>query len=118
MATFIFLNGGAALAAILSAVATHGPRTTAEILFAAICAYAVIVHTAMLVSGIAGWLTAGGAAVLVAVAVAVAGRAAVRGRGAPLPPAAVSGFTAATLYAAFSAAVAGGAWTWPHLFEA
>src|SRR5262245_45689494 len=71
MVTFVLLNGAAALASILAALATPGPGGAAPLLFPALCAYLILVHTAVLVAGLGGHLTAGGAAVVIAAAVAL-----------------------------------------------
>jgi len=71
MVTLVLLNGAAALAAILVAVAAPGQGGAAQLFFAAICAYFIVVHSAVLLAGLAGHLTVTGAAVLLAIAVAL-----------------------------------------------
>ena len=66
MVTLVLLNGAAALAAILVALAAPGPGGAAQLFFAAICAYFIVVHSAVLLAGLAGHLTVGGVAVLLA----------------------------------------------------
>src|SRR5262245_51655432 len=72
MVTFLLLNGGAVLAALLIALATHGRARAAEVLFAAGCAYLLLIHSIVLFTGLAGHLTAGGVAVAVAGALVLA----------------------------------------------
>jgi hypothetical protein len=119
MVTLVLLNGAAALAAILVALAAPGPRGTAQLFFAAICAYFIVVHSAVLLTGLAGHLTVGGAAVLLAVAVALAAWRARRApRQAAVSPAAQASFAAASVFSLLAAVAAGAVWAWPHLFEA
>ena len=117
MVTLVLLNGAAALAAILAAVAAPGPGGTAQLFFTAICAYVIVVHSAVLLAGLAGHLTVGGVAVLLAVAVALG---AWRARRAPeqsaVPP--PGRFAAASVFSLLAAVPAGAVWEWPHLFEA
>ena len=119
MVTLVLLNGAAALAAILVALAAPGPGGTAQLFFAAICAYFIVVHSAVLLAGLAGHLTVGGAAVLLAVAVAFAAWRARRApRLAAVPPAAQVRFAVASVFSLLAAVAAGVVWAWPHLFEA
>src|SRR5262245_732441 len=119
MVTFLLLNGAAVLAAILAALATPGPGGTAPLLFTALCAYLILVHTAVLLAGLTGHLTAGGVGILLAAALALsalsAWRAAPRGATAPLPGAPVG---AASIFSLLAAALAAGVWARPHLLEA
>ena len=119
MVTLVLLNGAAALAAILVALAAPGPGGAAQLFFAAICAYVIVVHSAVLLAGLAGHLTVGGAAVLLAVAVALgAWRARRAPEQSPVPPAAQARFAAASVFSLLAAVAAGVVWVWPHLFEA
>ena len=119
MVTLVLLNGAAALAAILVAVAVPGPGGIAEIFFAAICAYFIVVHSAVLLGGLTGLLTVGGATVLLAAAVALAAWLARRApRQSVAPAAAQARFAAASVFSLLAAGATGVVWAWPHLFEA
>src|SRR5262249_53733023 len=67
--SFLMLNGGAALAAILAAARAAGGGAHERSL-SALASYLVLVHSIVLWSGLAGWLTVGGAATCVAIALA------------------------------------------------
>jgi hypothetical protein len=119
MMTFILLNNGAALVAILIAIATHGGARTSTLLFTALCAYLIVVHSAVLLSGLAGFLTVPGVSIVLAAALAGA-LWLVR----DAPRECESGLKgggrvrAGSAYLLLAAIVAGTAWTWPHLSEA
>jgi len=119
MPTFMLLNGGAALVAILVAAATGRGARTSAFLLNALCAYLVLIHSTVLVSGLAGWLTAWGAAALLAATLAGAAWLARRASKASVsdtnvpPP-----FAAPELYAVLAAIAAGALWARPHLWEA
>ncbi len=119
MVTFVLLNGGAALAAILVGVTTHGAAGIAQVLFAALCVYLALIHSVVLLSGLAGYLTVGGVALLVALAVAVAGFVH-RTQRAPShrQPSEPFRITATAMYSVLAAMAVGSVWAWPHLSEA
>ncbi len=129
MATFLALNAGTALAAILISTATHPFASAAEVLFAAICAYAIIAYASVLLSGLAGHLTTAGAGCVVVVALVGAAWLSLRTRAVATSEARAPGsdaapastriaWTAATLYSVLAAAVAGALWLGPHVLEA
>ena len=60
-ATFLLLNGAAVLAAVLFAVAAHGTRVARLLWLAALSGYLVAIHSAVLGSGVAAWLSPAGA---------------------------------------------------------
>jgi hypothetical protein len=80
--------------------------------------FLILVHSVVLAAGLMGWLTVGGAAVVLALALAGGVWWARRappdaGRDADRPR-----FTAATSICPLAAIVAGAVWAWPHVFDA
>lgn len=119
MVTFILLNSGAALVAILIAIATHDGARASTVLFAALCAYLIVVHSVVLVCGLVGWLTV--PAVSVALAAALAGSIWLIRDGKPERERERTGrapLTGGSAYLLLAAVVAGAVWTWPHLTDA
>src|SRR5262245_10241557 len=80
--------------------------------------YVVVIHTAVLLAGLLGWLTIGGLAAVVAIAVAAAWWLVRRRVDEPTSTAGVSTFTPAPLFAPVLAAITAIAWMWPHLVDA
>jgi hypothetical protein len=117
--TFILLNSGAALVAILIAIATHGGAEASALLLTTLCAYLIVVHSAVLLSGLAGFLTVPGVSIVLAAALASAlwlVRDAPRERESGLRGG--GRVTAGSAYLLLAAIVVGTAWTWPHLSDA
>lgn len=118
MIAFLLLNGGAACAAVLVALATHGGAGAGAFALAALCTYLVAIHTIVLVGGVLGHLTVGGAGVLVVAFVLVAAWLTRRSRGAvDIVPSRVRA-GAAEIFSALAVIAAGGVWAWPHLVDA
>ena len=112
------MNAGAVLAALVCAAGLGLGGRLGGLLFATLAGYLVLVHSITLLAGLAGFLTAAGAATLLGVALAAA-LALVRharrdGHGAGDD----GGFTTPSLVAASAATVCAGIWAWPHLFGA
>jgi hypothetical protein len=107
VASFLLLNAGAAAAALL--VARGCP-------FRAVCAFLLVIHAVVLASGVLGWLTVAGAAVLVALALLGAlwlSRRREPARADDAPPA-----TIASRLAALAAVIGVVVWARPQLFDA
>lgn len=117
MAAFLALNGGAVLAAFAFAVALGLGERRSRLFLGALAGYLVIVHSAVLVAGLTGFLTPAGLATVVGVFDVVAlwmlHRRRRRADGAL--DRTDGGFTAAAVFAPALAVVCAIAWTWPHL---
>ncbi len=119
MSAFILLNGGTALLAILVASATRGGDRTGTAVFTALCVYLIVIHSVVMLSGLAGYLTVGGAAVVLAGMTAAATWLAWRARGEPEGAGPrTDRNTAVDWYLRLAAMLAGAVWTWPHLVHA
>jgi hypothetical protein len=77
-----------------------------------------VIHTAVLLAGLLGWLTIGGLAAVVAAAAAGAWWLARSRNDDPTSAAGLSTFTPAMLFAPVLAAITAVAWMWPHLVDA
>jgi hypothetical protein len=118
MLTFLFLNGGAVLLALVVATAVE-PR--GRILLATLCGYVIAVHSLILLTGLAGRLTVSGVTIALGAAVGVALVAAfrlARARGDDIGARKATGLTPIVLFPVVAALAAGVVWAWPHLFEA
>jgi hypothetical protein len=116
--TYLLLNAGALFVAVRLALAAGSGVRCSRLILATLSGYVVVIHTAVLLVGLLGWLTIGGLAVVVAIAVAAA-RSLVRSRvDEPTSAAAVSTFTPAMLFAPVLAAITAVVWIWPHLVDA
>jgi hypothetical protein len=120
---FLLLNAAAAAVALVVVRAVAWPARTSLALLTGLSGYLLVVHTAMLAAGLAGALTIGGVALVLAMAGLGAGAATwVVGRGHARANAAGDKdgvrFTAAELFAPVGALAAGVLWAWPHVFEA
>ena len=80
--------------------------------------YVVVIHTAVLLAGLLGWLTIVGLGAVVAAAVVAAWWLACPRIDAPTSAAGVSTFTPAMLFVPVLAAITTVMWTWPHLVDA
>jgi glycosyl transferase family 87 len=119
MPAFILLNGGSALLATLVAWTTRGGDRAGTVVFTALCVYLIVIHSVVLLSGLAGNLTVGGAAVVLLGMTAAATWLAWRIRGEPpgVGPA-TDRVTAADWYLRLAGILAGAVWMWPHLVNA
>jgi hypothetical protein len=117
--TFLALNAGGALVALVVAAAARGPDGRSPRLpFAALAGYLILIHSVVLLAGLAGHLTVPGTAIVLGAALAAAlvmARRAGPGREAPAPEAVPR---AAALVTMSAAIVSMGVWAWPHLFHA
>jgi hypothetical protein len=110
---FLLLNGGAVILAILVARAV-ATRTSLRIL-CALGGFVIVIHSATLGAGVAGRLTVGSVATVLAPAIVVVAwwtRPARRPSG---DDDASPRFTIATAFGPVVALVMGGVWAWPHL---
>jgi hypothetical protein len=121
--TFLGLNGGAVLAALVLAVALGLGGRPSRLLLGSLGGYLVIVHSTVLVAGLGGQLTVSGLALVLGGVLAAAlwlvrqmrsDRAGLDVERPDDDPR----FTAAALFAPIAAVVCGVLWTWPHLFHA
>jgi hypothetical protein len=114
----LVLNAGALFVAVRLAVAAGSGVRCSRFILATLSGYVVVIHTAVLVAGLLGWLTIGGLAAVVAAAAAAAWWLA-RGRvDDGTNTAGVSTFTSAMLFAPVLATITAVAWMWPHLVDA
>jgi hypothetical protein len=119
MVTFIVLNSGAALVAMLVALTALGRAGISRVLLAALCAYLVVIHSIVLLSGLTGHLTAAGVGALLAAAIAGAlWLARSVSREHERRPSGGQRLGAASLYPLLATTLAGALWTWPHLSAA
>ena len=127
MLTFILLNLAAGAVAVLVARVANPAVRPGPFALTGLCGYLLVVHTVMLVAGLAGWLTASGVAVVLAILLAAAAMCvwrSVRGEasgslgGGHISQYARPGFTAAEMFAPLVAVGVGALWAWPHVFEA
>ena len=117
MLIFVLLNGGALLTAVLVAYALGAQARASLFALTTLSAFLVVIHSAVLASGLIGRLTAGGLGLFVGLAAVGAWWLARRAVPATLdddpPP-----FAPATAFAPCLALLSGLLWAWPHLFEA
>ncbi|HKQ67414.1 MAG TPA: hypothetical protein VJZ73_20515 [Methylomirabilota bacterium] len=116
--TCLVLNAGALFVAVRLALAAGSGVRCSRFILATLSGYVVVIHTAVLLVGLLGWLTIGGLAVVVAIAVAAAWSLVRRRVDEPTSAASVSTFTPAVLFAPVLAAITAVAWMWPHLGDA
>jgi hypothetical protein len=122
LGAFLALNGGAVLAAFALAVALGLGRRASRWLLGTLGGYLVIVHSAVLAAGLAGYLTLSGLATLVGAAGVGAVWMLRRTRPSAEGEAGeITGdqprFTAATLFPPVVALISGVVWAWPHLSQ-
>jgi hypothetical protein len=116
--TFLLLNGAAVFVAVCVAVGLGLRGRTSRLALASLAGFLVVVHSVVLVSGLAGRLTAGGMAVGLTVAAAGALALARRATWAHEVAVPAAPFTPATLFAPLAAIAAAVGWAWPHVFAA
>ena len=122
MGAFLALNGGAVLAAFTLAVALGLGGRASRWLLGTLGGYLVIVHSAVLAAGLAGYLTLAGLAALVGAAGVGAvwmlrrTRPSAEGDAGEIPGDQPR-FTAATLFPPVVAVINGVVWAWPHLVQ-
>lgn len=112
------LNAGALFVAVRLALAAGSGVRCSHFILSTLSGYVVVIHSAVLLAGLLGWLTIGGLATVIAAAVAGAWwlvRSRVDG---PASAAGVSTFTPAMLFAPVLAAITMVMWMWPHLVDA
>jgi hypothetical protein len=113
----LVLNAGALFVAVRLALTAGGGVRCSRLVLSTLSGYIVVIHTAVLLAGLLGWLTSTGLAAVVAVAVAGAcwlGRSRVNG---PASAIGASTFTPAMLLAPVLATITMVTWTWPHLVD-
>ena len=115
---FLALNGGAALLALVLAVALGFGSRPSRLLFAALGGYLVVIHSVTLLTGLAGHLTVSGAAVVLGFALAAALVLASRAPRVRERSVEEGSVTVAALFTTSAAVVSLVAWAWPHLFQA
>jgi hypothetical protein len=118
MPTFLVLNAGAVLVAVLLAIASSAHARASRLAVVTLTGYLVTVHSLVLLTGLVGCLTRAGLILALVPAVAAAAWLARRrsvARAPETPPARAS---AATVFSLLAAGVAGAAWVWPHVIEA
>ncbi len=103
-------------AGALAVAAGAGSRAT-PLPLAGLAGYLVLIHAFVLVTGLTGFLTAGGLAVPVALAVAVA-LALARRIAIDRPRETTAPRSAAAVFASLAVLAAGLQWAWPHVVEA
>jgi hypothetical protein len=119
MLVFMLLNGASAFLAIFVAAATAGQGGAAAYFLTALCVYLIVIHSVIMLSGLAGFLTVGGVAALLGVATAAAWWARARGEERSSRDGAVGDeASSATWYLRLAAILAGALWTWPHFMDA
>jgi hypothetical protein len=116
--TCLVLNAGALFVAIRLALAAGGAVRCSRLTLSSLSGYVVVVHTAVLIAGLLGWLTISGLAAVVAAAVAGAWWLAPSPVDDAPSASSLSTFSPATLFAPALAAITAGAWMWPHLVDA
>jgi len=119
MLAFMLLNGASALLAIFVAAVTFGGGRAAAFFLPTLCVYLIVIHSVVMLSGLAGYLTVGGAAAgLVAMGAAAVWLAWAPSDERPCVGGAAGDASRATWYLRLAAVLAGAAWTWPHLMDA
>jgi len=103
-------------AGALAVAAGAGSRAT-PLLLAGLAGYLVLVHSFVLVTGLAGSLTVGGLAVPVVLAVVVA-LVLARRKASRVPAETTAPRSPAVVFASLAVLAAGLAWAWPHLVQA
>src|SRR4030095_17023247 len=111
-------TAGALFVAVRLALAAGSGVRCSRLILSTLSGYVVVIHTAVLVAGLLGWLTIGGLAAVVAAAVAAATWLARSRVDDATSAAGVSTCTPATLFAPILAAITAVAWMWPHLVDA
>ena len=114
----LVLNAGALFVAVRFALAAGSGVRCSRLILATLSGYVVVIHTAVLVAGLLGWLTIGGLAAVVAASAAGAWWLARSRTDDPTSAARLSTFTPAMLFAPLLAAITAVAWIWPHLVDA
>ena len=114
----LVLNAGALFVAVRFALAAGSGVRCSRLILATLSGYVVVIHTAVLVAGLLGWLTIGGLAAVVAASAAGAWWLARSRTDDPTSAARLSTFTPAMLFAPVLAAITAVAWIWPHLVDA
>jgi hypothetical protein len=115
---FLLLNGAAVVVAVCAAVGLGLGGRPGRLVLASLAGFLVVVHSVVLVGGLAGRLTVGGMATLLTVAAVGAFVVARRGSSRLDPPADDTRFTPVTLFAPLAALAAAIAWAGPHVFGA
>lgn len=118
MPTFLALNTGAVLVAVLLAVATGAHARASRLAVVTLSGYLLAVHSLVLLTGLIGSLTRAGLIVAVVPAVAAAAWLARRRLIESAPEAMYARPSTPTLFVLLAASVAGAGWIWPHVFEA
>jgi len=116
--TFLALNAGAVLVAVLLAVATGAHARASRLAVVTLSGYLLAVHSLVLLTGLIGSLTRAGLILAVAPAVAAAAWLAHRRSVESAPGATYARASTPTLFVLLAATVAGAAWILPHVFEA
>ena len=114
----LVLNAGALFVAVRFALAAGSGVRCSRLILATLSGYVVVIHTAVLVAGLLGWLTIGGLAAVVAASAAGAWWLARSRTDDPTSAARLSTFTPAMLFTPLLAAITAVAWIWPHLVDA
>src|SRR5262245_11761219 len=116
--TCLVLNAGALFVSIRLAIAAGSGVRCSRLILSTLSRYVVVIHTAVLLAGLLGWLTTGGLAAVVTAAVAGAWWLPHNRIDDDPSPTGVSAFTPAALFAPVLAAITTVAWMWPHLVDA
>jgi hypothetical protein len=112
------LNAGALFVAVRLALAAGSSVRCSHFILSTLSGYVVVIHGAVLLAGLLGWLTIGGLATVIAAAVAGAWWLARSRVDGPASADGVSTFTPARLFAPVLAAITMVMWMWPHLVDA
>lgn len=118
MLTCLVLNAGALFVAVRLALAAGSGVRCSRLVLSTLSGYVVVIHSAVLLAGLLGWLTIGGLAAVVAAAVAAASWRARSRVDDAASAGRVSTSTPAMLFAPVLAAITAVAWTWPHVVDA
>ena len=118
MVAFLLLNGGAVLAALLVAYAAGARVRTSLFALCTLCASLVLVHSAVLATGLIAGLTVGGLTTFVTIVLGGAWLLVRRANRGDEPRKSAVPAAPATLFAPLLAVTAAAMWAWPHLFHA
>jgi hypothetical protein len=116
--TGLLLNAGALFVAVRLALAAGSGVRSRHFILSTLSGYVVVIHTAVLFTGLLGWLTIGGVGAVVLAAVAGAWWLTRSRVDDATSAAGVSAFTPAVLFAPVLAAITAVMWMWPHLVDA
>jgi hypothetical protein len=115
--TFLVLNGAALLTGLFVACALGARARTSLFALCTLCAFLGVVHSAVLVTGLIGWLTVGGLGLCMGLAVIGGWWLARRATPAAAAADETVTLTPATAFAPLLAILCGVLWAWPHLLE-